>query len=75
MQKIRKILRVVSEKTALPTNHYRQLRSYRTLLKPVQLTGSIIFGKISYLGPVRKFTCNACKEKTAMYQTSIQETM
>ena len=40
MQKIRKILRAVSEKTALPTNqatnYYQQHRSYRTSLTPVQ---------------------------------------
>ena len=42
MQKIRKILRAVSEKTALPTNqatnYYQQnyYQSYRTSLKPVQ---------------------------------------
>ena len=38
MQKIRKILRTASEKTALPINHYRQHRSYRTLLTLVQQT-------------------------------------
>ena len=41
MQKIRKILRAVSEKTVLPTNqptnYYQQHRSYRTSLTPVQL--------------------------------------
>ena len=39
MQKIRKILRAVSEKTALPTNqptNYQQHRSYRTSLTSVQ---------------------------------------
>ena len=40
MQKIRKILTAVSEKTALPTNQptkcYQQHRSYRTWLAPVQ---------------------------------------
>ena len=40
MQKIRKIFRAVSEKTALPTNqpnnYYQQHRSYRTSLTPVQ---------------------------------------
>ena len=40
MQKIRKILRAVSEKTALPTNRptndYKQQRFYRTWLTPVQ---------------------------------------
>ena len=40
MQKIRKVLRVVSEKIALPTNqptnYYQQHRAYRTLLMPVQ---------------------------------------
>ena len=42
MQKIRKILRAVSEKTALPTNqatnYYQQnyYQSYRTSLTPVQ---------------------------------------
>ena len=44
MQKIRKILRAVSEKTVLlinqpasqPTNYYQQHRFYRTCLKPVQ---------------------------------------
>ena len=44
MQKIRKILRAVSEKTALPTNqptnqptnYYQQHRFYRTWLTPVQ---------------------------------------
>ena len=40
MQKIRKILSAVSEKTALPTNqstnHYQQHRPYRTWLTPVQ---------------------------------------
>ena len=40
MQKIRKILRAVSEKTALltnqPTNHYQQHQSYKTWLTPVQ---------------------------------------
>ena len=44
MQKIRKILRAVSEKTALPTNqpfnqptnYYQQHGSYRTSLTPVQ---------------------------------------
>ena len=40
MEKIRKILRAVSEKTALPTNqstnYYQQHRSYRTSLTPVQ---------------------------------------
>ena len=40
MQKIRKILRAVSEKTALPTNqptnYYQQHRSYSTSLTPVQ---------------------------------------
>ena len=40
MQKIRKILRAVSEKTALPTNqstnYYQQHRFYRTSLTPVQ---------------------------------------
>ena len=40
MQKIRKILRAVSEKTALPTNqptnYYQQHQSYRTSLTPVQ---------------------------------------
>ena len=30
--KIRKILRAVSEKTALPTSYYQQHRSYRTSL-------------------------------------------
>ena len=47
MQKIRKILRAVSEKTALPTNqptnYYQQHRSYTTLLTPVQ-----------------KYSCNFC---------------
>ena len=38
MQKIRKILRVVSGKNALPTNYYQQHRSYRTSLTPVQQT-------------------------------------
>ena len=38
MQNIRKILRTASEKTALPINHYRQHRSYRTLLTLVQQT-------------------------------------
>ena len=46
MQKIRKILRAVSEKTALPTNqptnqptnYYQQHQSYRTSLTPVQQT-------------------------------------
>ena len=37
MQKIRKILRAISEKTALPTNYFQQNQSYRTSLKPVQL--------------------------------------
>ena len=45
MQKIRKILRIVSEKTALPTNqptsqpanYYQQHRFYRTWMTPVQL--------------------------------------
>ena len=46
MQKIRKILRAVSEKTALPTNqqptnqptsYYQQHRSYTTSLTPNQL--------------------------------------
>ena len=40
MQKIRKMLRAVSEKTALPTNqptnYYQQHRSYKTSLTPVQ---------------------------------------
>ena len=44
MQKIRKILRAVSEKTALlinqptsqPTSYYQQHRFYRIWLKPVQ---------------------------------------
>ena len=44
MQKIRKILRAVSEKTALPTNqptnqptsYYQQHQFYRTWLTPVQ---------------------------------------
>ena len=36
MQKIRKILRAVSEKTALPTNYYQQYRSYRASLMPIQ---------------------------------------
>ena len=40
MQKIRKILRAVSDKTALPTNqptnYYQQHQSYRTSLTPVQ---------------------------------------
>ena len=44
MQKIRKILRAVSEKTTLPnnkptnqpTNYYQQHRFYRTWLTPVQ---------------------------------------
>ena len=40
MQKIRKILRAVSEKTALPTNqptnYYQEHQSYRTLLAPFQ---------------------------------------
>ena len=42
MQKIRKILRAVSEKTVLPTNqpinYNQQYRSYRTSLTPVQKT-------------------------------------
>ena len=47
MQKIRKILRTISEKTALPTNqqptnqptnYYQQHRSYTTSLTPVQKT-------------------------------------
>ena len=46
MQKIRKILWTVSEKTAVPTNqptnqptnHYQQHRSYRTFLTPVQIS-------------------------------------
>ena len=50
MQKIRKILRAISEKTALPTNqptnqpinYYKQHRSYRSSLTPVQ--------KIVFLG-------------------------
>ena len=37
MQIFKKILRAVSEKTALPTNYYQQNQSYRTSLKPVQL--------------------------------------
>ena len=43
MQKIRKILRAVSEKTALPTNeptnqptNYQEHRSYSTSLTPIQ---------------------------------------
>ena len=40
MQKIKKILRAASEKTALPTNqptnYYQQHQSYRTLATPVQ---------------------------------------
>ena len=40
MQKIRKMDRAVSEKTALPTNqptnHYQQRQFYRTWLTPVQ---------------------------------------
>ena len=57
MQKIRKILRAVSEKTALPTNqptnYYQQHQSYRTLLTPVQKKRlwqrcfPVNFGKIS----------------------------
>ena len=46
MQKIRKILRAVSEKTALPTNqptnHYQQHRSYRTSLPPIQKASGTI---------------------------------
>ena len=36
MQKFRKILIAVSEKTALPTNYYQQHRSYRISLMSVQ---------------------------------------
>ena len=40
MQKIREILRAISEKTALPTNqptnYYQHHRSYMTSLTPVQ---------------------------------------
>ena len=47
MQKIRKIVIVVSEKTVLPTNqptnYYQQHRSYRTCLTPVQLSEIISF--------------------------------
>ena len=47
MQKIRKIVIVVSEKTVLPTNqptnYYQQHRSYRTSLTPVQLSEIISF--------------------------------
>ena len=47
--KTRKILSVVSEKTALPTNqptnYYQQHRSYRTSLTPVQLSEIISFSE------------------------------
>ena len=36
MQKIRKLLKAVSDKTALPTNYYQQHRFNRTSLMPVQ---------------------------------------
>ena len=36
MQKIRKILRAVFEKTALPTNYYQQHQFFRTWLTPFQ---------------------------------------
>ena len=36
MEKLRKILTAISEKTALPTNYYQQHQSYRTLITPVQ---------------------------------------
>ena len=60
MQKIRKILRVVSEKTALPTNqptnYYQQHRSYRTSLMPVQ--------KIKRLHAIEKSTsCSDIRNK------------
>ena len=45
MQKIRKILEAVSEKTALPTNqptnYYQQHRFYGTWLTPVQKLGKV----------------------------------
>ena len=47
MQKIRKIIILVSEKTVLPTNqptnYNQQHRSYRTSLTPVQLSEIISF--------------------------------
>ena len=60
MQKIRKILRAVSEKTALPTNqstnYYQQHRSYRTSLMPVQ--------KIKRLHAIEKSTsCSDIRNK------------
>ena len=49
MQKIRKILRAVSEKIVLPptqpTNYYQQHRSNRTSLTPVQ-KDHLIFTKL-----------------------------
>ena len=60
MQKIRKILRAVSEKTTLPTNqstnYYQQHRSYRTSLMPVQ--------KIKRLHAIEKSTsCSDIRNK------------
>ena len=43
MQKIRKILRAVSEKTALPTNYYQQHQSHRTYSKPfIKIIGILL---------------------------------
>ena len=43
MQKIRKIGRAVSEKTALPTNYYQQHQSHRSYSKPfIKIIGILL---------------------------------
>ena len=84
MQKIRKILRAVSEKTALltnqptnqQTNHYQQHRPYRTSLTPVQKVINSSFwnvDNINYLPALNSLSMKLSEHLTRILHADIIE--